>query len=98
VVWPHSFRVPEGADIVINATSIGLYPEIDGRLDLDVNSLQNRKEQPNCALLNPPNLPESRCDADCRDGRARVAPLADCPMILLKERHSSRERATSARC
>ena len=44
VVWPHSFRVPEGADIVINAT-------VDGRLDLDVASLQNRKEQPNCALL-----------------------------------------------
>jgi hypothetical protein len=27
VVWSHSFRVPEGADIVINAT-------VDGRLDL----------------------------------------------------------------
>jgi hypothetical protein len=56
VVWPHSFRVPEGADIVINATSIGLYPDVDGRLDLDVNSLQNRKEQPNCALLKPAKL------------------------------------------
>jgi hypothetical protein len=49
VVWPHSFRVPEGADIVINAT-------VDGRLDLDLASLQNRKEQPNCALLKPAKL------------------------------------------
>jgi shikimate 5-dehydrogenase len=31
--------VPEHADIVINATSIGLYPDIDGRLDIDVDSL-----------------------------------------------------------
>jgi len=38
-LWPQAFRVPEDADIVINATSIGLYPDIDGRLDLDVDSL-----------------------------------------------------------
>jgi shikimate dehydrogenase len=31
--------VPAGTDIVINATSIGLYPDVDGRLDLDVDSL-----------------------------------------------------------
>ncbi len=37
--WPKAFRVPKDADIVINATSIGLYPDIDGRLDLDVDSL-----------------------------------------------------------
>ena len=39
VLWPQAFRVPEDADIVINATSIGLYPDIDGRLDLDLDSL-----------------------------------------------------------
>ena len=39
VVWPRGFRVQEDADIVINATSIGLYPDVDGRLDLDVGSL-----------------------------------------------------------
>jgi shikimate dehydrogenase len=37
--WPQAFRVPKDADIVINATSIGLYPDIDGRLDLDLDSL-----------------------------------------------------------
>ena len=34
--WPQAFRVPKNTDIVINATSIGLYPGIDGRLDLDL--------------------------------------------------------------
>lgn len=39
--WLAAFRVPKGADIVINATSIGLYPDIDGRLDLDIASLES---------------------------------------------------------
>ena len=39
VPWPPAFRVPKDVDIVINATSIGLYPDIDGRLDLDLDSL-----------------------------------------------------------
>jgi len=39
LLWPAAFRVPEDADVVVNATSIGLYPDIDGRLDLDVDSL-----------------------------------------------------------
>jgi shikimate dehydrogenase len=39
VHWPAGFRVPREADVVINATSIGLYPDVDGRLDLDIKSL-----------------------------------------------------------
>ena len=39
-VWDSEFQVPEGTDIVINATSIGLYPNIDARLALDVDSLK----------------------------------------------------------
>jgi shikimate dehydrogenase len=39
VVWDSTFAVPKDTDIVINATSIGLYPDIDARLDLDVSSL-----------------------------------------------------------
>ena len=37
--WSPSFRIPEGTDIVVNATSIGLYPDIDARLDIDPASL-----------------------------------------------------------
>jgi len=38
-VWDSTFVVDPNADIVINATTIGLFPDIDGRLHLDVTSL-----------------------------------------------------------
>ena len=37
--WDHPFAIPAGTDIVVNATSIGLYPDNDARLDLDVATL-----------------------------------------------------------
>ena len=39
VLWQSVYRVPKDADVVINATSIGLYPDIDGRVDLDIDTL-----------------------------------------------------------
>ncbi|MGK0237239.1 MAG: shikimate dehydrogenase [Verrucomicrobiia bacterium] len=39
VLWENDYSVPAGTDIVINATSIGLYPDVDARLELDVGSL-----------------------------------------------------------
>ena len=39
VRWASTYRVPDGTDIVINATSIGLFPGVDETLDLDMNSL-----------------------------------------------------------
>jgi shikimate dehydrogenase len=39
-VWRSTYRLPEQATIVVNATSIGLYPAGDGRLDLDLGSLR----------------------------------------------------------
>lgn len=38
VVWPGDYAIPAGTDIVINATSIGLY-DADARLAVDVNTL-----------------------------------------------------------
>lgn len=40
VRWDQMYRVPDGADIVINATSIGLFPDVDARLDLDTSTLK----------------------------------------------------------
>ncbi len=40
VVWYGDFKVPEGTDIVVNATSIGLYPDLEARLALDVSTLR----------------------------------------------------------
>jgi shikimate dehydrogenase len=40
VVWKGDFKVPEDTDVVINATSIGLYPDVDARIALDTGSLK----------------------------------------------------------
>jgi shikimate dehydrogenase len=40
VVWDRPYRVPGDTDVVVNATSIGLFPDVDGRLDIVVESLQ----------------------------------------------------------
>jgi shikimate dehydrogenase len=37
--WNGSFVVPPDADVVVNATSIGLFPDVAARLDVDVSSL-----------------------------------------------------------
>ena len=40
VVCDHNVTVPTDTAIVVNATSIGLYPDIDVRLDLDMTSIK----------------------------------------------------------
>ena len=40
IPWGGGFSIPEATDIVINATSIGLYPDVDARLAFDTSSLQ----------------------------------------------------------
>jgi shikimate dehydrogenase len=38
--WHTTIRVPDGVDIVVNCTSIGLFPHVDAALDLDTTSLR----------------------------------------------------------
>lgn len=38
-VWEGDFAAPDGTDILVNATSIGLYPDVDARIPLSVESL-----------------------------------------------------------
>ena len=40
VLWRGPYRIPADAEVVVNATSIGLYPDVDARLDIDVGSLR----------------------------------------------------------
>lgn len=40
VLWRGDYDVPEGTDIVINATSIGLYPDVDARIALNPETLK----------------------------------------------------------
>ena len=37
--WDGDHHVAEGTDLVVNATSIGLYPDLDARVPLDVDTL-----------------------------------------------------------
>lgn len=37
--WEGDFTVPAGSDILVNATSIGLYPDVDARIALDMSSV-----------------------------------------------------------
>ncbi len=40
VKWDGDYVVPAGTDVVVNATSCGLYPDVDAKLAIDVDSLQ----------------------------------------------------------
>jgi shikimate dehydrogenase len=36
VLWDRTYPIDRGADIIVNATSIGLFPDVAGRLDVDL--------------------------------------------------------------
>jgi len=52
-VWDGTYAVPAGTEIVINATSIGLFPDVEARLDLDLGSLREGMVVAD-AITNPP--------------------------------------------
>ncbi len=64
VVWDGDFKVPESTDIVVNATSIGLYPDLDARLALDVATLRPGMVVAD-VIFNPPR-PRLIRDAEAR--------------------------------
>jgi shikimate dehydrogenase len=41
VPWDKTFVIPAGTDVLINATSIGLFPDVNARLDFDLESLSS---------------------------------------------------------
>lgn len=68
VEWRGTYRVPKSAAIVINATSIGLHPDVDARLDLDVQTL--RPEMVVADII--PNPPRTRLVRDAESRGCRV--------------------------
>ncbi len=40
VAWDTTFRVPPDADVLVNATSVGLFPDVDARLNIDWATLR----------------------------------------------------------
>jgi shikimate dehydrogenase len=69
-VWDGEYSVPEGVDIVVNATSIGLFPDVDARLDVEVDSL--RAEMVVADVI--PNPPRTRL---IRDAESRGCTVLD---------------------
>ena len=68
VPWSGDFEIPEGTDIVINATSIGLYPDVDATLNLDTNTLR-----PDMIVADViPNPPKTRLIRDASVKGCRV--------------------------
>lgn len=62
VPWNKTFIIPTGTDVVINATSIGLFPDVDARLELDISSLT-----PGMVVADViPNPPATRLVSDAR--------------------------------
>jgi shikimate dehydrogenase len=40
ILWDRSYAIDPAADILVNATSIGLFPDVEGRLDIDLTTLR----------------------------------------------------------
>jgi shikimate dehydrogenase len=40
IPWDTTYKIPAGTDVVVNATSIGLFPDVDARLDFDADTLR----------------------------------------------------------
>lgn len=68
VPWQGDYAVPEGTDIVVNATSIGLFPDVDARIGLQVETLQ-----PDMVVADViPNPPRTRLVRDAKERGCRV--------------------------
>jgi len=70
VEWDGDYAVPDGADIVVNATSIGLFPDVDARVPVVVDSLSAGMVVADVI----PNPPQTRL---VRDAAARGCTVID---------------------
>jgi shikimate dehydrogenase len=68
VPWQGDFRVPEGTNILVNATSIGLYPDVNARIPLAMETVL--VEMIVADVI--PNPPTTRLVHECRAKGCRV--------------------------
>jgi shikimate dehydrogenase len=78
VRWEGTYRVPETTGIVVNATSIGLFPDVDARLDLDPDTLRPPMVVAD-VIPNPPSTPL------LRDAAARGCTVLDGMGMLVNQ-------------
>ena len=67
VTWAGRYRIPEDTAIVVNATSIGLFPDVNAALDLDIDTL--RPDMVVADII--PNPPRTRLLADAEQRGCR---------------------------
>ena len=67
-VWNKTYNVPAEADILVNATSIGLFPDVEAKLDIAVESF--RKQLVVADVI--PNPPRTRLIRDAEAKGCRV--------------------------
>jgi shikimate dehydrogenase len=70
VGWDGAYSVPDGTDIVVNATSIGLFPDVDARLAVEADSFRAGMVVADVI----PNPPRTRL---VRDAEARGCTVLD---------------------
>ena len=68
VPWRGDFRVPEGTEILVNATSIGLFPDVDARVPVAMDSVT--AEMIVADVI--PNPPVTRLVREAREKGCRV--------------------------
>jgi shikimate dehydrogenase len=78
VAWDGGYSVPKTTDIVVNATSVGLFPDLDARLDIDPESL--RRHMTVADVI--PNPPTTRL---LRDAAARGCTVLDGMGMLVNQ-------------
>jgi shikimate dehydrogenase len=78
VAWTGDYRVPESTDVVVNATSIGLFPDVAARIPIDVATLLPRMVVADVI----PNPPETRL---VREARARGCTWLDGQGMLVNQ-------------
>ena len=68
VSWTSTFPIPSDTDVLINATSIGLYPDLDARLDFDLETLSSSMVVADVI----PNPPSTHLVKDARSKGCKV--------------------------
>ncbi len=68
VRWQGDFRVPDGTDILVNATSIGLYPDVNARIPLAMETVSTETIVADVI----PNPPTTRLVHEARAKGCRV--------------------------
>lgn len=66
--WDGDYRVPADVDVVINSTSIGLFPDVDARVPLDISTLKSNMVVADVI----PNPPRTRLVRDAESKGCKV--------------------------